>query len=60
MAIAYRPDGGEIAVATLRGSILFYNPETVAQVGSIEARADLGYIRKAGETVSAKKGSATK
>ena len=60
MAIAYRGDGKEVAVATLRASIVFYNTETAAQQGSIEARADLGYVRRATDKVSAKKASASK
>lgn len=60
MAVAYRPDGQELAVSTLRGYIVFYDPSTTAQSGSIEARADLGYVRKLGEKVSAKKASASK
>lgn len=60
MAVAHRADGRQIAVATLRGAIIFFNTETCSQEHSIEARADLGYVRKASETVSAKKASASK
>ncbi|KAF6032206.1 PWP2 [Bugula neritina] len=59
MAVAHRADGRQIAVATLRGAIIFFNTETCSQEHSIEARADLGYVRKASETVSAKKASAS-
>lgn len=41
LCVAYRPDGREIAVATLDGQILMFDVETAAQVGSIEARRDL-------------------
>jgi len=60
MAVAYRPDGREIAVATLRGHMYFYDAETAAQKGSIEAKSDLGYTRKHGEKVTAKKGASNK
>lgn len=60
MAVAYRGDGREIAVATLRAAILFYNTDTCTQTAAIEARADLGYTRKSDEAVSAKKASASR
>ena len=60
MAVAYRGDGRQIAVSTLRAGIVFFDPDTSQQTGSIEARADLGYVRKSGESVTAKKASASK
>ena len=60
MAVAYRSDGKEIAVATIRAAIVFYDTDTAAQKACIEGRADLGYVRKQGDAVSAKKASASK
>lgn len=43
MAIAFRPDGQQFAVATLNGSISFFNPHTADQNGApIEGQNDLG------------------
>lgn len=47
-AIAFRPNGNEVAVATLNGSISFFNVQNASQIGSIEGRNDLGSGR--GET----------
>ena len=60
IAVAYRGDGRQIAVSTLRAGIVFFDSDTSQQTGSIEARADLGYVRKSGESVTAKKASASK
>lgn len=41
-AVAYKPDGEEIAVATLNGSIQVFHVKTSNQIASIEGRNDLG------------------
>ena len=55
MGVTFRPDGDEVAIATLNAQITFYNPNTATPSGSIEGRHDLGYTRKEGEKVTAKK-----
>ena len=60
VAVAYRPDGRELAVAALNGQVTFWDVQSASQSGSIEGRADLGYTRKDQDKISAKKASATK
>ncbi len=57
MEVVFRPDGDEVAVATLNAQIHFYNPHTAEPTASIEGRHDLGYTRKEGEKITAKKAS---
>ncbi|KAL2102294.1 hypothetical protein ACEWY4_001462 [Coilia grayii] len=54
LAVAYRPDGQELAVATLDGEISFWNPQTGAQMGSIAGRHDLQMGRKDTDKITAK------
>ena len=53
--MAYRPDGGELAVATLSGQIQLFDPAWASQTGSIEGRADLGSGRADADQITAKK-----
>ena len=55
LAVAFRPDGHEVAVATLNGHLTFFETQTAQQVGCIEARHDLGYARSETDKVTAKK-----
>ena len=55
MAVTFHPDGDEVAVATLNAQISFYNANTANPTGSIEGRHDLGYTRKEGDKITAKK-----
>ncbi|XP_060576398.1 periodic tryptophan protein 2 homolog [Ruditapes philippinarum] len=55
LAVAFRPDGGELAVSTLNAQITFWEPHQAKQVGSIEGRHDVGYSRKEQEKITAKK-----
>lgn len=41
-AVAFKPDGEEVAVASLSGTIQIFNVKTSAQTASIEGRNDLG------------------
>lgn len=41
LAVAYRPDGKEIAVTTLDGQVAFFNTREGKQTGVIEARRDV-------------------
>ncbi|XP_036401269.1 PWP2 small subunit processome component [Megalops cyprinoides] len=54
LAVTYRPDGQELAVATLDGEISFWNPQTAAQTGSIVGRHDLQMGRKETDKITAK------
>ena len=55
LAVAYRPDGEELAVATLDGQITFWCVNTAEQTGSVQGRHDLGYTRREGDKITAKK-----
>ncbi|XP_056157267.1 PWP2 small subunit processome component [Lampris incognitus] len=54
LCVSYRPDGEELAVATLDGEISFWNPHTASQTGSIAGRHDLKIGRKETDKISAK------
>ncbi len=54
-AVAFRPDGGEVAAASLNGHITFFDARTSAQTGVIEGRKDLGSGRADADLVTAKK-----
>uniref|UniRef100_A0A8C1M7I4 PWP2 small subunit processome component n=1 Tax=Cyprinus carpio TaxID=7962 RepID=A0A8C1M7I4_CYPCA len=53
LAVTYRPDGQELAVA-LDGEITFWNPQTGGQTGSISGRHDLQMGRKETVKITAK------
>ncbi|KAM4689892.1 LOW QUALITY PROTEIN: periodic tryptophan protein 2 homolog, partial [Rhinophrynus dorsalis] len=57
LAVTFRPDGGELAVASLDGQITLWNPEKGNQTGSIEGRHDLQLGRKELDRVTAKHSS---
>ncbi|XP_045396740.1 periodic tryptophan protein 2 homolog isoform X2 [Lemur catta] len=54
LAVSFRPDGAELAVATLNSQITFWDPENAVQTGSIEGRHDLKTGRKELDKVTAK------
>ncbi|GAB1295284.1 Periodic tryptophan protein 2 homolog [Apodemus speciosus] len=54
LAVTFRPDGAELAVATLNSQITFWDPENAVQVGSIEGRHDLKSGRKELDKITAK------
>ncbi|TRY95282.1 hypothetical protein DNTS_006739 [Danionella cerebrum] len=54
LAVTYRPDGQELAVASLDGEITFWDPQTGRQTGSIAGRHDLQMGRKEAEKITAK------
>lgn len=55
LCVSYKPDGEEVAVATLDGQISFFDCKTSTQTGSIEGRKDLGSGRSDTDLVTAKK-----
>lgn len=54
LSVTYRPDGQELAVATLNGEISFWNPQTATQTGSVAGRHDLEMGRKETDKITAK------
>lgn len=60
LALAYRPDGKEIAVSTLDGQILFFDVDQGKQTGVIEGRRDISGGRKADDRVTAANNSSSK
>lgn len=57
LAVAFRPDGSEVAVCALNCTIHFYDPLSSQQTGLIEAKSDLGRFRRETDMVSAKTAS---
>ena len=55
LTLAFRPDGVELAVATLDGQILFWDVNRVLQTGSIEGKHDLQLGRRVGDKVTAQR-----
>lgn len=55
LCVCIRPDGKQIAVATMDGQITTFNPTTGQQEGSISGRNDLGAGRADTDKVTAKK-----
>ena len=55
LCVAYKPDGLEVAVATLGGLITVFDIKTAQQVASIEGRNDLGSGRSETDLITAKK-----
>jgi periodic tryptophan protein 2 len=53
LAIAFRPDGKELAASTLDGSIVFWDVINGKQINLIEGRKDVSGGRKADDRVSA-------
>ncbi|CAK9825038.1 Periodic tryptophan protein 2 homolog [Anthophora retusa] len=55
LCVVYKPNGAEVAVATLDGQISFFHCKTALQIGSIEGRNDLGSGRSRTDLITAKK-----
>ncbi|KAK7044745.1 periodic tryptophan protein 2 [Favolaschia claudopus] len=53
LAVAFRPDGKELAVSTLDGQITFFDVDTGKQSNLIEGRKDISGGRKADDRMSA-------
>ncbi|KAG9473021.1 hypothetical protein GDO78_015312 [Eleutherodactylus coqui] len=54
LAVTFRPDGRELAVASLDGQITMWDSEKGIQTGSIEGRHDLQMGRKETDKITAK------
>lgn len=55
LCTVFKPDGSEVAVATLDGQISFFDIKTSVQTHSIEGRKDLGSGRSETDLITAKK-----
>jgi len=55
LALAWRPDGQMVSVATLVGQIVTFDTRTGTQVGTIDGRRDLGGGKGDEDKISAKK-----
>lgn len=53
--VTYKPNGEEVAVATLDGQISFFDCKTATQIGNIEGRNDLSSGRSDTDLITAKK-----
>ncbi|KAJ1548339.1 hypothetical protein HK405_003615 [Cladochytrium tenue] len=60
LAMAYRPDGREIAVATLDGQISFWDVELARLTGSIDGRQDISGGRRQHDRMTAANASHNK
>jgi periodic tryptophan protein 2 len=60
LAVAYRPDGREVAVSTLDGQIMFWNVKDGVQTGLIEGRKDIAGGRKTDDRTTAANSSSGK
>ncbi|KAK9507278.1 hypothetical protein O3M35_007173 [Rhynocoris fuscipes] len=60
LAVTYRPDGKEVAVASLDGQISFFDPKSGTQVGFIEGKNDLASGKLDTDLISAKKSQEAK
>uniref|UniRef100_A0A6Q2ZAB0 Small-subunit processome Utp12 domain-containing protein n=1 Tax=Esox lucius TaxID=8010 RepID=A0A6Q2ZAB0_ESOLU len=60
LVVSYRPDGKELAVATLDGEISFWNPQSANQTGSISGRHDLQMGRRETDKITAKQSAKAK
>lgn len=59
-ALAFKPNGEEVAVATLNGNISIFNVKLSQQIASIEGRNDLGAGRSDTDIASVEKNLAGK
>ncbi|XP_040566707.1 periodic tryptophan protein 2 homolog [Lepeophtheirus salmonis] len=55
IAVAFRPDGLEVAVATLNGQLSIFDLKTGNQIGTIEGKDDLGAGRADSDLITASK-----
>jgi periodic tryptophan protein 2 len=60
LALAFRPDGRQLAVALISGRIVFWDVQLSVQVAAIDGQHDLGYTRKDQDKITAKKSSSSK
>lgn len=54
LAVSVRPDGAQVAVASLDCQITFFDIRTGIQSGSVEGRMDLAHGRRTSDKITAK------
>jgi len=54
LAVAWRPDGQAVSVATMAGQIMTFDAKTSVQTGTIDGRRDLGAGKGDADKISAK------
>ena len=57
-AVAFRPDGSQVAVASINGQINFFHPTKGQQMGSIDGKGDLTVGRSDSDLITPKKSQA--
>ncbi|KAJ9090356.1 U3 snoRNP protein [Entomophthora muscae] len=57
LALTYRPDGAQVAVASLDGQVTFWDPAEGIQTGSVEGRNDIGGGRLATDMAKTTRGT---
>lgn len=60
LAVTFRPDGKQLAVATLDFQVTFWDVKNAVQMGSIEGRRDLGIGRGETDLITAKRTATAK
>lgn len=60
LALAFRPDGAELAVASLDGQLTFFDVQSEKQTNVIEGRKDISGGRKADDKVTAANSTSSK
>ena len=60
LAVAFRPDGAQVAATTLAGEIAFWDIKVGAQTGLIDARQDVAGGRSVGDLSGAKAAAAAR
>lgn len=55
LCVVFKPNGLEVAVATLDGQIITFNIKTAVQTSAVEGRYDLGSGRSDTDLITAKK-----
>ncbi|PIK47368.1 putative periodic tryptophan protein 2-like isoform X2 [Apostichopus japonicus] len=60
LAVSFRPDGKQLAVASLDFQVTFWDIKSASQVGSIEGRRDLSSGRRDTDFITAKRSATAK
>lgn len=53
LTVSVRPDGAQVAVASLDCQITFFDLKTGIQCGSVEGRRDLASVRRTSDKITA-------
>jgi len=55
--MSIRPDGKQVAISTLDGTLTFWDIQSAVQVKSVDGRRDLGGGRRQADLITAKSSS---